>query len=100
MGLRKFFIGGIGPLGCIPNQLATGLTPTGKCVDFTNEVVGMFNTRLISLVDQLNLNYTGSVYTYGNTFGAFYDILNNSKQYGKNMSILVQCFYSIIIYPI
>ncbi|CAI9753557.1 unnamed protein product [Fraxinus pennsylvanica] len=82
LGLRKFFIGGIGPLGCIPNQLATGLTPPGKCVAFTNEVVRMFNTRLISLVDQLNSNYTGSIYAYGNTFGAFYDILNNSKEYG------------------
>ncbi|KAL2520630.1 GDSL esterase/lipase [Forsythia ovata] len=82
LGLRKFFIGGIGPLGCIPNQLAIGLAPPGKCVAFTNEVVGMFNMRLIPLVDQLNSNYNDSVFTYGNTFGAFYDILNNSKAYG------------------
>ncbi|KAK6150665.1 hypothetical protein DH2020_015597 [Rehmannia glutinosa] len=85
-GLRKFFLGGIGPLGCIPNQLATNLPPTGKCVDDTNDVVGMFNKRLESLVDELNNKYNGSVFAYGNTFGAFIDILNNAKTYGFSVT--------------
>ncbi|CAA0839283.1 GDSL esterase/lipase [Striga hermonthica] len=83
LGLRKFFLGGIGPLGCIPNQLAANLPPPGKCVDSTNNMVEMFNNRLVSLVDQLNSKHNnGSVFTYGNTFGAFVDILNNPKIYG------------------
>ncbi|KAI3450956.1 hypothetical protein Pfo_007621 [Paulownia fortunei] len=86
LGLRKFFLGGIGPLGCIPNQLATGLPPPGKCVAYTNDVVGMFNKRLESLVDELNSKYNGSIFTYGNTFGAFIDILNNAKTYGFSVT--------------
>ncbi|GFP80735.1 GDSL esterase/lipase at5g08460 [Phtheirospermum japonicum] len=86
LGLRKFFLGGIGPLGCIPNQLAANLPPPGKCVDYTNNVVGMFNNGLVSLVDQLNFKYNGSVFAYGNIFGAFTDILNNAKIYGGNDS--------------
>lgn len=82
LGLRKFLLGGIGPLGCIPNQLATGLEPTGQCVSFTNDLVGMFNSRLRTLVDQLNNQYPEAIFAYGNTYGAFGDILNNATAYG------------------
>ncbi|PSR88073.1 GDSL esterase/lipase [Actinidia chinensis var. chinensis] len=82
LGLRKFLLGGIGPLGCIPNQLATGLAPPGKCVSLVNDLVGMFNTQLISLVDQLNSKYPEAIFVYGNTYGAFGDILNNPTAYG------------------
>ncbi|KAF5960715.1 hypothetical protein HYC85_001924 [Camellia sinensis] len=88
LGLRKFLLGGIGPLGCIPNQLATGLAPTGKCVAYVNNIVGMFNTRLRSLVDQLNSkHYPDAIFAFGNTFGAFGDILNNPTAYGKTSKI-------------
>ncbi|KAI8535614.1 hypothetical protein RHMOL_Rhmol10G0187800 [Rhododendron molle] len=82
LGLRKFFFGGIGPLGCIPNQIATSLAPSGKCVSFVNDLVGMFNTRLRSLVDQLNTKHPEAIFIYGNTYGAFGDILNNPTAYG------------------
>ncbi|KAL0283075.1 UNVERIFIED_CONTAM: GDSL esterase/lipase [Sesamum angustifolium] len=86
LGFRKFLLAGIGPLGCIPNQLATGLPPPGKCVAYTNDVVGMFNNRLVSLVDQLNSNYNGSIFAYGNTFGAVMDIINNARTYGFSVT--------------
>ncbi|CAL5324096.1 unnamed protein product [Camellia sinensis] len=87
LGLRKFLLGGIGPLGCIPNQLATGLAPSGKCVAYVNNIVGMFNTRLRSLVDQLNSkHYPDAIFAFGNTFGAFGDILNNPTAYGFNVT--------------
>ncbi|KAG5529025.1 hypothetical protein RHGRI_029631 [Rhododendron griersonianum] len=82
LGLRKFFFGGIGPLGCIPNQIATSLAPNGKCVSFVNDLVGMFNTRLRSLVDQLNTKHPEAIFVYGNTYGALGDILNNPTAYG------------------
>ncbi|CDP15726.1 unnamed protein product [Coffea canephora] len=82
LGTRKFFLGGIGPLGCIPNQLATGLSSPGKCVSFVNDYVGMFNVRLRSLVDQFNRDYEGSIFVYGNTFAALGDIIRNASTYG------------------
>ncbi|KAL7104669.1 hypothetical protein ACP275_08G260500 [Erythranthe tilingii] len=83
LGLRKFFIAGIGPLGCIPNQLASGAPGPGKCVDYTNLVVTMFNERLQSLVDELNNKYNNeSIFAYGNSYGAVVDILNNARAYG------------------
>ncbi|KAL4351525.1 hypothetical protein GQ457_06G034530 [Hibiscus cannabinus] len=83
LGLRKFLLAGIGPLGCIPNQLAQGFAPPGKCITDVNDMVQAFNRRLKTLVDQLNANYSNNaIFVYGNTYGAFSDILSNPKAYG------------------
>uniref|UniRef100_A0A2N9F4N4 SGNH hydrolase-type esterase domain-containing protein n=1 Tax=Fagus sylvatica TaxID=28930 RepID=A0A2N9F4N4_FAGSY len=82
LGLRKFLLAGVGPLGCIPNQLVTGLPLSGKCVSFVNDIVGLFNKQLGSLVNQLNANHSGAIFVYGNTYGVFTDILNNPSHYG------------------
>ncbi|XP_057787309.1 GDSL esterase/lipase At5g08460-like [Salvia miltiorrhiza] len=86
LGLRKFLLGGIGPLGCIPNQVAAGAAPPGKCVAYANNVAAIFNQRLQSLVDDLNAKYNGTIFSYGNTFGAFVDLLNNANTYGFNVT--------------
>lgn len=83
VGLRKFFLAGIGPLGCIPNQRGSGQAPPGRCVDYVNQILGPFNEGLRSLVDQLNKR-PGAMFVYGNTYGAVGDILNNPATFGKN----------------
>ncbi|XP_057984447.1 GDSL esterase/lipase At5g08460-like [Hevea brasiliensis] len=89
LGLRKFLLAAVGPLGCIPNQLATGVAPPGKCVSFVNDMVEIFNMPLKSTVDQLNKEHTqnGTVFVYGNTYKAFFDLLNNLTSYGKYIDI-------------
>ncbi|XP_010534856.1 PREDICTED: GDSL esterase/lipase At1g71250 isoform X2 [Tarenaya hassleriana] len=82
LGLRKLFIAGIGPLGCIPNQRASGRAPLGRCLDSVNQMLGTFNEGLRSLVDQLNQRSQGAIFAYGNTYGAVGDILNNPTAYG------------------
>ncbi|XP_020540068.1 GDSL esterase/lipase At5g08460 isoform X2 [Jatropha curcas] len=86
LGLRKFLLAAVGPLGCIPNQLATGLAPPGQCLSFVNNMVQLFNTQLRSAVDELNKNSTSlrtdSVFVFGDTYGAFEDILDNHTSYG------------------
>ncbi|VFR03548.1 unnamed protein product [Cuscuta campestris] len=82
LGLRKFLLGGIGPLGCIPNQLATQAAPQGQCVSHVNDMVEHFNFRLSDLVDQLNRDLVPSVFVYGNTFLAFSNIITNASTYG------------------
>ncbi|OMO77682.1 Lipase, GDSL [Corchorus olitorius] len=84
LGLRKFFIAGIGPIGCIPNQRATGQAPPGRCVDYVNQILGTFNQGLKSIADQLNRR-PGATVAIGNTYGAVGDILNNPSTYGFNV---------------
>ncbi|XP_057793828.1 GDSL esterase/lipase At1g71250 [Salvia miltiorrhiza] len=83
VGLRKFVLAGLGPLGCIPNQRATGQGPPGRCVDYVNQILGPFNQGLLSLVDALNNgSHPGSIFVYGNSYAAMGDILNNPARYG------------------
>ncbi|KAL1209445.1 GDSL esterase/lipase [Cardamine amara subsp. amara] len=82
LGLRKIFIPGLAPLGCIPNQRATGVAPPDRCVDNVNKILGTFNEGLKSLVDQLNQRLPGAIYVYGNTYSSIGDILNNPVAYG------------------
>ncbi|XP_061376138.1 GDSL esterase/lipase At1g71250-like [Gastrolobium bilobum] len=91
LGLRKFLLGGLGPLGCIPNQLSKGLAPPGQCRVDANQIVDMFNVLLRSLVDQLNTEYHGSIFVYGNTYGAFSEILNNPNTYGFTVTDRACC---------
>ncbi|XP_038716849.1 GDSL esterase/lipase At1g71250 [Tripterygium wilfordii] len=81
LGLRKFLLAGIGPLGCIPNQRASGQAPPDRCVDYVNQILGTFNEGLRSLVDQLNRN-PGAIFVYGNTYAVVGDILNNPANFG------------------
>ncbi|XP_043722125.1 GDSL esterase/lipase At1g71250-like [Telopea speciosissima] len=76
LGLRKFFLAGLGPIGCSPSQAR------GQCATGVNDMMGLFNERLRSLVDLLNANHPGSIFAYGNTYGVFGDILNNPAAYG------------------
>lgn len=73
----------IGPLGCIPKQLAQGLSPPGECRDYVNDIVVMFNALLRSLVDQFNMEYKDSIFAYGDTYTVFSEIIKNPSSYGK-----------------
>ncbi|KAJ8530962.1 hypothetical protein K7X08_025693 [Anisodus acutangulus] len=89
VGLRKFLVAGIGPLGCIPNQLATGQAPPGRCVDYVNQILGSFNEGLRSLVTLMNNgSHPGAVFVYGNTYAVIGDILNNPARYGNIYSYI------------
>jgi phospholipase/lecithinase/hemolysin len=83
VGLRKFLLAGMGPLGCIPWLRASGLAPQqGQCVDQVNRMVGFFNQGLRSLVDQLNADYPDAAFTFGNTYDGVQDVIRNPSDYG------------------
>ncbi|KAK3001109.1 hypothetical protein RJ639_021435 [Escallonia herrerae] len=44
----------------------------------------MFNTRLRSLVDDLNKNLPNAKAIYINAYGIFQDIINNPSSFGRN----------------
>lgn len=89
IGLRKFFLAGLGPLGCIPNQLAMNPIPPGQCVSIVNEIIGPFNVGLKSLVDQLNANHPAAIFVYANAYGLVGDMLNKPSTYGELLSAAV-----------
>lgn len=83
LGLRKFLLAAVGPLGCIPYQLSRGMIPPGQCRSYINDMVVLFNTLLRSLVDQLNTEHADSIFVYGDTYKVFSEIIADPNSYGK-----------------
>ncbi|XP_047948693.1 GDSL esterase/lipase At1g29670-like [Salvia hispanica] len=67
LGSRKVAVYGIGLIGCIPQEiLLYPITNGSPCVDKINVAVGLFNDRLMSLVNNLNNNLPNAQFTYIN----------------------------------
>ncbi|PNX79053.1 GDSL esterase/lipase [Trifolium pratense] len=91
LGLRKFFLAAIRPLGCIPYQISQGMNPSGQCRSNINDMVVLFNTLLRSLVDQLNTKYTDSIFVYGDTYEVFNELIKDPDSYGFTVSDAACC---------
>ncbi|XP_062093301.1 GDSL esterase/lipase At1g29670-like [Humulus lupulus] len=69
-GAKKIVLVGLGRIGCTPNSVALYQTNgSTSCVDEMNEAVQHFNVKLLTLVDQLNANFTTAKFIYINSFG-------------------------------
>ncbi|KAL4282149.1 hypothetical protein GQ457_03G044930 [Hibiscus cannabinus] len=68
-GARMLALFGIGSIGCTPNAMAIHGTDGSTCVEKMNSAAQLFNERLITLVDELNSNFTDAKFTYLNPSG-------------------------------
>ncbi|KAH7544693.1 hypothetical protein FEM48_Zijuj01G0012800 [Ziziphus jujuba var. spinosa] len=68
LGARKLALSGLSLIGCTPYEVATYGTNGGPCVDNINIAVQLFNTRLRSLVDDLNANFSNFKSIYINNY--------------------------------
>lgn len=67
LGSRKVAVFGVGLIGCIPQELSLYPPTNGSpCVDAINNAVGLFNTRLVSLINDLNTKLPNAQFTYIN----------------------------------
>ncbi|XP_042514002.1 GDSL esterase/lipase 7 [Macadamia integrifolia] len=81
LGARKMVLVGIGLLGCIPSQLSMANSSDG-CVKPVNNLVTLFNVRLVQLMNTLNATLPGSFFVYQNIYDTFMDMINNPSNYG------------------
>ncbi|XP_044468850.1 GDSL esterase/lipase 7-like [Mangifera indica] len=81
LGARKMAVVGVGPLGCIPNQLSTA-NGKNSCIKKVNDLAAMFNSRLIQLINTLNASLPGSFFIYHNTYDLIYDMVTSPSRYG------------------
>ncbi|CAM8885796.1 unnamed protein product [Rhodiola kirilowii] len=89
-GARKFVLIGVGQVGCSPSVLAQR-SPDGKtCVAEVNNANKIFNTKLKSLVDQYNSNFTDAKFIYIDAYGIFNDLLTKPASYGTDPNSLLQ----------
>ncbi|KAJ4960466.1 hypothetical protein NE237_020376 [Protea cynaroides] len=81
LGARKMVLVGVGPLGCIPSQLSKVNSSDG-CVRTVNNLVILYNDRLVRLLNTLNASLPGSFFVYQNIYDTFTDMTNKPFNYG------------------
>ncbi|ESW19957.1 hypothetical protein PHAVU_006G169000 [Phaseolus vulgaris] len=81
-GARKMVLFGIAPIGCSPYALAQNSPDGITCVERINSPIQLFNTRLRSMVDELNTQLRNARFTYVNVYGIVQNIRTNPSPLG------------------
>ncbi|KAM7500607.1 hypothetical protein LguiA_025021 [Lonicera macranthoides] len=99
-GARKVAISGLGPAGCAPFEIATHGTNGAPCVEKINAAVQLFNKKLISLVDELNNNFTNAQFIYLNIYDRSSQLLANPSSFGFKVANKACCGLDIKHAPV
>ncbi|KAM1048005.1 hypothetical protein ACFX13_027854 [Malus domestica] len=88
---RKFVIGNVGPIGCIPYQRTINQLNADQCVDLPNKLALQYNGRLKGLLAELSENLPGSTFVYANVYDVVMDLITNYDKYGFTTASVACC---------
>lgn len=81
---RKFVVGNVGPIGCIPYQKTINRIKATQCVSLPNQLALQYNGMLRDLLAELNDNLPGAKFVLANVYDLVLELLTNYESYGKN----------------
>jgi len=90
LGMRKFTVANIGPIGCTPSELAKG-SLDGSCITSIQDMAMGFNAALKPMTEQLQAELPGSVFVYIDSFSVVMNIINNAASYGFTVKNTACC---------
>ncbi|KAJ9669953.1 hypothetical protein PVL29_026490 [Vitis rotundifolia] len=79
---RKFVIGNVGPIGCIPYQKTINQLTENQCVELANKLALQYNGRLKDLLAELNDNLPGATFVHANVYDLVLEVITNYAKYG------------------
>ncbi|XWS45332.1 hypothetical protein CRYUN_Cryun15aG0127300 [Craigia yunnanensis] len=79
---RKFVIGNVGPIGCIPYQKTINQLNENECVDLANKIATQYNGRLKDLLTELNGKLPGATFIHANVYDLVMELIINYEKYG------------------
>ncbi|KAL0396671.1 UNVERIFIED_CONTAM: GDSL esterase/lipase [Sesamum calycinum] len=80
--LRKFIVGNVGPIGCIPYQKTINQLKEDECVSLPNKLALQYNARLKDLLQELNENLPGATFVHANVYDLVMELITNYAKYG------------------
>lgn len=90
LGMRKFIISNMGPIGCAPSVLSTR-SQNGECIQEVNGYAITFNAALKPMLESLQAELPGSVFLNANAFDVVKSILDNPLKYGFTEPVSTAC---------
>jgi len=79
---RKFIIGNVGPLGCIPYQKTINQLNEDECVELPNKLALQYNARLKDLLSEMTDNLPGATFVNANVYDLVMELIRNYDKYG------------------
>nr|KAJ0221083.1 hypothetical protein LSAT_V11C200081570 [Lactuca sativa] len=79
---RKFILGNVGPIGCIPYQRTINQLKEDECVALPNQLALQYNSKLKDLIAQLNDNLPGATFVHANVYDLVMELITNYAKYG------------------
>ncbi|KAF3554968.1 hypothetical protein F2Q69_00016503 [Brassica cretica] len=88
---RKFVIGNVGPIGCIPYQKTINQLNENECVDLANKLANQYNVRLKILLEDLNKKLPGAMFVHANVYDLVMELITNYDKYGFKTATKACC---------
>ncbi|KAF9595112.1 hypothetical protein IFM89_037046 [Coptis chinensis] len=97
-GGKNFWIHNTGPLGCLPQRLATSsqiATDTDQygCIQSLNNAAKEYNKGLFGLCEELRSEMKNATIVYTDIYTIKYDLIANSTIYGFENPLMACCGY-------
>ncbi|CAL0315601.1 unnamed protein product [Lupinus luteus] len=86
LGCRKFGIGGLPPIGCLPAQITLKHSMDRKCVEDENSDSKLYNLKLIERLPQIQALLPGSRLVYGDIYGPLINLITQHEKYGLEIT--------------
>ncbi|PKA53376.1 GDSL esterase/lipase [Apostasia shenzhenica] len=83
---RKFVVGNVGPIGCIPYQRSINKLKESECVSLPNELARLYNARLRDLLAELNHNLPRAKFCLADVYDLVLELITNYQTYGFKTS--------------
>ncbi|OAY77551.1 GDSL esterase/lipase, partial [Ananas comosus] len=80
LGARQVLVTGVGPLGCVPAELALR-SRTGQCDPELQRVPDMYNPQLVQMIREVNAEIGSDVFVAVNAYRMHMDFISNPRQY-------------------
>ncbi|XP_074331390.1 GDSL esterase/lipase At1g29670-like [Apium graveolens] len=90
-GAKKVALYSLLPIGCAPNEIARFGTNGALCVEDINAQVVLFNSRLRSLVDELNNDFNDAKFIYVNLYDLALAAILNPASFGFTVTNKACC---------
>ncbi|KAL5705036.1 hypothetical protein ACHQM5_023387 [Ranunculus cassubicifolius] len=91
MDARKFVLGNVGPIGCIPYQKSINQLSESQCVALPNKLAVQYNGRLKDLLTELNENLPDAHFLHANVYDLVVELITNYRKYGFTSSTEACC---------
>ncbi|XP_074310394.1 GDSL esterase/lipase At2g30310-like [Silene latifolia] len=84
LGCRTMIVTGLPPIGCLPIQMTTRFKKPSErmCLDEQNSVAMSYNEKLLELIPHAQASLPGARILYADIYTPFMDLINNSHDYG------------------